>query len=110
MNKLRIYFMALATLMLAACTIHQPDIQQGNVLDPENVDKLTVGMDKSQVRFLMGTPLIQDVFHENRWDYVYFYEIVAEGSQELGRVTVLFENNKVANIIKIPTEIAKADN
>ncbi len=108
MDKLRIYLLCIATLLLAACTVHQPDIQQGNVLEPKNTDKLTVGMDKSQVRFLMGTPLISDVFHENRWDYVYNYEIIGE-QRELARITVFFENDKAVKIDQFPSAVVKLD-
>jgi len=47
------------------------DIQQGNEIDAEMLLKLKPGMTKNQVRFVLGTPLIQDSFHNNRWDYLY---------------------------------------
>lgn len=56
---------------LSACTAYRPNIQQGNVIETEQVKKLTLGMNKKQVSFLMGTPLLQDPFHRNRWDYIY---------------------------------------
>lgn len=106
MTKLRISICLIASLGLSACTIHHPDIQQGNVLETENVDKLKEGMDKSQVRFLMGTPMVQDPFHANRWDYVYSYEIVGE-QKERGRVSITFENDKVKSIEKLPVKVVE---
>ncbi len=108
MVKLRIVLPCIATLAFAGCSVHRPDIQQGNVLEPAKIEKLTLGMDRNQVRFLMGTPLINDVFHPNRWDYVYRYEVVDQ-SVETGRVTVVFENDTVAKIEKIPLTVDKID-
>jgi outer membrane protein assembly factor BamE len=50
------------------------DIRQGNYVTPEMRDKLKVGMSRQQVRFVLGTPMVSDVFHDNRWDYVYRLE------------------------------------
>jgi outer membrane protein assembly factor BamE len=49
--------------------VHTPDIQQGNIVTPEMVAELKPGMSKRQVRFVLGTPLLVDVFHQERWDY-----------------------------------------
>ena len=60
--------------LLSACFLkpYKIDVQQGNFLDQEMVAKLKPGMTRSQVRFLLGTPLIADPFHPDRWDYVYY--------------------------------------
>jgi outer membrane protein assembly factor BamE len=75
---------AISVLLLAACSVtdkvtekitpYKIDIQQGNVVTQEMVAKLKPGMTKAQVRFILGTPLITDAFHANRWDYVYRYQ------------------------------------
>ncbi len=75
---------AISVLFLAACSVtdkvtekitpYKIDIQQGNVVTQEMVAKLKPGMTKAQVRFILGTPLIADAFHANRWDYVYRYQ------------------------------------
>jgi len=80
-------------------TVHKIDVQQGNAVDPEKVEQLQVGMNKEQVRFLMGTPLINDSFHPDRWDYVY-HLIPDYGDTERRHVAVLFEGDKVTNIEK----------
>lgn len=105
MSKLRISFCLIASLGLAACSIHHPDIQQGNVLETENIDKLKVGMDKSQVRFLMGTPVIQDPFHDNRWDYIYSYEIFEQETKR-GRLSIIFEGDTISRIENTPVHVA----
>lgn len=71
------------------------DIQQGNYLSAEVVAQLKEGMTKEQVRFVLGTPLVTDVFHANRWDYV-FYRELGDGRKEHHRVSVFFENDKLA--------------
>jgi outer membrane protein assembly factor BamE len=58
--------------MLPGLTTHKIDVQQGNVVTQEMVAKLKPGMTRQQVRFVMGTPPISDVFHADRWDYVYY--------------------------------------
>ncbi len=71
---------AISILLLSACSVaekltpYKIDIQQGNVVTQEMVAKLKPGMTRAQVRFVMGTPLIMDAFHANRWDYVYRYQ------------------------------------
>jgi outer membrane protein assembly factor BamE len=69
------------------------DIQQGNLVTQDMLDKLKPGMSPSQVRFVLGTPLIVDPFHKERWDYVYTLE--KDGTLvEKRHITVLFENDK----------------
>lgn len=58
----------------AGCSLlgpHRLTVNQGNILEQEQVERLAVGMTREQVQFLLGTPLISDPFHQNRWDYVY---------------------------------------
>src|SRR3546814_13262709 len=88
----------LIALLCAACSSALPslkpyrmDIQQGNVVTSKMMLQLRPGMTKSQVRFIMGTPLIQDSFHANRWDY--FYQMRKGGTIiEQRRVILEFEN------------------
>ena len=85
----------IATLPLSACIlkVHKLDIQQGNVVTQEMVDKLRPGMTRAQVRFVLGTPLVADSFHQDRWDYFYSYKKGAEGAVESRRVTLVFKDN-----------------
>lgn len=94
----------LLALVCAACSSALPslkpyrmDIQQGNVVTSKMMMQLRPGMTKSQVRFIMGTPLIQDTFHANRWDY--FYEMRKDGKIiERRRVIMEFENDALARV------------
>ncbi|WP_255251915.1 outer membrane protein assembly factor BamE [Nitrosomonas ureae] len=72
-------------------------MQQGNVVSDEMLEKLTLGMTKSQVLFVMGSPLIVDAFRENRWDYVYLMREKGD-LIEHKRLTLFFENDTLINI------------
>ena len=93
-------FKLLILLLIAGCSsvpsvVYKIDIQQGNVITQEMVEKLKPGMTKSQVRFVLGSAMIGDVFHKNRWDYV--YRLVQQGVLvEEYKLTVFFENDKLA--------------
>ena len=95
----------LLTLLLASCdsfyipliTPYKMDIRQGNFVTPDMRDKLQLGMTKAQVRYVLGTPLITDVFHANRWDYVYRLE--HEGKVITRQnMAVFFEGDKLVRI------------
>jgi outer membrane protein assembly factor BamE len=76
---------------------HKIDMQQGNYLDAEVVAKLKPGMTRSQVRFLLGTPLVADVFHPQRWDYVYLTG--KSGDMRIrDRLAVVFEGDKLEHV------------
>lgn len=73
-------------------------IQQGNFISQEMVSQLKPGMTKEQVRFILGTPLVTDIFHADRWDYVFFRES-ANGKREQRNLSVVFENSKLARVL-----------
>ncbi len=75
--------------------IYRPDIQQGNFISREMIAQLKTGMTKEQVRFLLGTPLLIDVFHAERWDYPFTLK-KGDGQITTSKVTVFFENERVA--------------
>ena len=75
--------------------VYRINIQQGNVIEQSMLDRLKPGMEKHQVRFIMGTPTIIDPFHPERWDYVYIYTEGASLRQER-HLTLYFENEKLA--------------
>jgi outer membrane protein assembly factor BamE len=89
----------LVLLLLAGCSsvpslLYKIEIQQGNVITQEMVNKLKPGMTRSQVRFALGSPLISDAFHDNRWDYVYRLEQKGR-LVEQRKLTVFFEDDKL---------------
>ena len=84
---------------------YRPDIQQGNFVTEEMLKQLKLGQTRDQVRFILGSPLLQDAFHKDRWDYPFY---LARGNGELttSRVTVYFKDNKVDHFdgANLPTE------
>jgi outer membrane protein assembly factor BamE len=86
-----------AACFLAAC-VYRMDIQQGNLLDGEQVDQLEVGMTRSQVRFLLGTPMVIDTFDANRWDYIYSLRHTRTREVTRRHLVVWFDGDTVARI------------
>jgi outer membrane protein assembly factor BamE len=84
---------------------YRPDIQQGNFVSQEMLEQLKVGQTREQVRFVLGTPLLTDIFHANRWDYP-FYLARGDGEMTSARVSVFFKDNIVERIEggNLPTE------
>jgi outer membrane protein assembly factor BamE len=76
---------------------HRIDVQQGNALDQENVSRLKPGLNRSQVRFLLGTPLVVDPFRTDRWDYVYI-NYKAGKLAEQKRITLFFDGETLTRI------------
>lgn len=77
--------------------VHRIDVQQGNVITQEMLAQLQPGMDKAKVRFIMGTPLIVDSFHTNRWDYVYSFQ-EGGGTRVQRRVSLYFEDDVLVRV------------
>ena len=73
------------------------DIQQGNVITREMVNQLRPGMTRAQVQYVMGTPLLEDTFNSNRWDYVYSLQPGGK-SREQQTVTLFFANDQLHSI------------
>ncbi len=74
---------------------YRPDVQQGNVVTKEMVDGLAPGMTREQVRFLLGTPAVVSVFHQDRWDYVYLLKRGTGSEVQSRRLTVHFKDNRL---------------
>jgi outer membrane protein assembly factor BamE len=84
-------------LALAAC-VYRIDVQQGNLLEEQNIAQVEVGMTRSQVQFLLGTPTIVDVFHRDRWDYPYYLRRGRSRQVEQRWLVVYFEDDRVSRI------------
>ncbi len=98
---------ALLVVSLAGClTPYRMDVQQGNAISQEMVDQLKPGMTKAQVRFVLGTPLVTDPFHPERWDYFYSFRKGSEGVPTTRRLTVIFRNDR---LVRIESDIAERD-
>jgi len=83
--------------MTSAC-VYQANVAQGNFIEDKYLDQVEIGMTRNQVRFLLGTPMIDDPFHENRWDYVYYLIIGRDKALIKKWASILFEDNKVSNV------------
>jgi outer membrane protein assembly factor BamE len=93
----------LALALLAVCLgltgcVYRMDIQQGNYLEGKTVNQLKVGMTRSQVRYVLGTPMVEDVFDKNRWDYIYYFKRGYGHRPTESRVIVYFTGDKVQRL------------
>ncbi len=104
----RIIFLALPTLVaLAGCsstpeitsflTPYRIDVRQGNFVTQEMMAQLKAGQTKDQVRFILGTPLLVDMFHGERWDYIYRFQ-PGHGEAQQRRITVYFSEGKLVRV------------
>lgn len=101
---MRIKLVLLSTLLASCSYISSPalspykmDIRQGNYVTPEMREKLRLGMSRQQVRYVMGTPMVSDAFHGNRWDYVYSLEQRGE-VVERQQLTLYFEGDNLVRV------------
>ena len=86
---------ACAIALLSGC-VYRMNIQQGNFLEPRAVQQLQVGMTRSQVRYLLGTPMVPDAFDKDRWDYLYYLKKGRLRAPEQRHLVVYFEEDKVS--------------
>ncbi|VAW72979.1 Outer membrane beta-barrel assembly protein BamE [hydrothermal vent metagenome] len=110
MRKLLTLITIIASFLLASCSsdpivnrlpwVYKIEIQQGNVLKQEAVDQLRTGMTRRQVQFIMGTPLVADPFHANRWDYFYEYKpgTRGKGDARRDRLSLFFEDDALIRL------------
>jgi len=93
--------LAIAALVaLGGCAALAPqkiEILQGNFISGEMAQQLKLGMTKQQVRYVLGTPLLADVFHTDRWDYV-FYRNERNGRIEEKKLAVFFQDGKLVKL------------
>ncbi len=100
---MRVLIILISMLLLSCGEVTGPlspykmDIRQGNFVTAEMREKLKIGMSRQQVRYVLGTPMISDVFHGNRWDYVYLLEERGK-IVEKRRLTLYFEGENLARI------------
>lgn len=93
-------WLLLISVLLSSCTIlevYQPKIQQGNVLDAQQLAQLKLGMSKNEVKQLLGSPVIANIFYQDVWEYVNV------SSEQNYRLKLVFENGQLKQII--PTNL-----
>ena len=98
----RVAAAVLLTVTAAGCSLlpeaHKIDVQQGNIVDRAALDELRTGMTKQQVRFLLGNPVVNDLFHPDRWDYIYYVTPAGE-PPATKRLTLFFEGSVLTRVL-----------
>lgn len=106
-SRVRIFASLIAALLaivgLSGC-VHRVDIQQGNFLDSEDIDRVAVGMTRVQVRSLLGTPMVADPFVSTRWDYVYYLKRGRWDEPRQRHFIVFFDANDKVERIERPKD------
>lgn len=104
MTKRFLLALALSLFAITGCNlVYKQNIQQGNAIEQEDLDKLRLGMTKNQVSFLLGTPAVRDPFHRDRWDYVSTFS--RRGDEAVMRkVTLYFENGTLSEMIGVDAD------
>lgn len=104
MDKIFIMICLGMNVLISACAVYKVDIQQGNVVTQAMIDQLELFMPLKKVRFIMGTPLIVDVFHQRRWDYLYSFQ-PGRGKRVQRHIALFFDDKdrliKVAGDVKV---------
>ena len=100
MRKLIFLGLMVFTLTFASGCVYRANISQGNLIEQKDLDQVEVGMTRNQVRFLLGTPMIDDPFHAARWDYVYYLKIGRNDATFKRWVSIHFDDNIVREIQK----------
>ena len=98
LHKICLGFALACLISYSTGCVYELDVQQGNKLEPKDVESVEIGMTRNQVRFLLGTPVVSDVFHEDRWDYVYYFRAGRSKKPERRWLIVWFDENIVRDI------------
>ncbi len=95
---------ATLAMPLAGC-VYRIDVQQGNLLEDVDIEAVKVGMTRSQVRFLLGTPAVTDSFHADRWDYIYYFREGRRRDIDRAWLIVFFDDDRVREVQRdVPVE------
>jgi len=111
LSKIPLYGLLVGLCLgLAGCaqwvpSFYTPEVRQGNYLDASKIAQLQLGMTKQQVQFIMGTPMLSDIFQRNRWDYIAFEDQQGKVAKER-RLTVWFADNRLIRIQR-PQPVSK---
>jgi outer membrane protein assembly factor BamE len=99
--------LSLSAVLLGGCSVgsaieklhpYRMDVRQGNYVDQGMLSKLRPGMTQDQVRLIMGSPLLTDIFHKDRWDYVYRFTDGSNGAIQDRRIALIFEQEKLVRV------------
>lgn len=112
----KLVLVCISLILLSACTrsfdggynmplLYKIDIQQGNVIEQDMIDKLKPGMDKNQVKFIMGTPVIVDPFHNERWEYIFSMQ-KGGGVRKQRHITLHFDEDEKLTHVSGDVEVS----
>jgi outer membrane protein assembly factor BamE len=99
-GKTILLVLVFAALAVSGGCVYRASISQGNLIKQEDLDQAEVGMTRNQIRFLLGTPMVDDPFHRDRWDYVYYLKIGRKDAGHKRWVSIFFEEDRVSEIRK----------
>ena len=96
----------LLIFFISSCSsfsFYKVPVTQGNIFEDEDIDKLQVGQSMDQVQFILGSPMIKDPFHSNRWDYL---NLVTVGDEKIveKKLVVIFDDENLLSSWKIVSE------
>jgi len=97
---LRLLILVVVAISAVSACVFRVDVQQGNLLEQNDIEAIKPGMTRSQVRFLLGTPLVESPFHPDRWDYMYFFRQGRSRTAERQWLIVFFDDERVREIQK----------
>jgi len=102
----RLALIIFISMTIQSC-VYRVDVQQGNLLEDNDVEAVQVGMTRSQVRFLLGTPVVEDSFHRDRWDYIYYFRQGRRRTADRSWLIVHFDADRVKVIdYDVPIELS----
>ena len=100
MTRYLIIAIFLVSLIASSGCVYRQNIAQGNLIEQEDLDQVEIGMTRNQIRFLLGTPMIDDPFHKDRWDYVYYLKVGRDDATFKRWISIFFEDDLVSQIHK----------
>ena len=94
------HVLLLTCLAAVNACVFRIDVQQGNLLEDNDIDAVQIGMTRSQIRFVLGTPVVEDTFHHDRWDYIYYFRKGRSKTADRRWLIVHFDGDRVREIQK----------
>jgi len=98
-SRARLILLLMLISALSAC-VYRVDVQQGNLLEQTDIETVTPGMTRSQVRFVLGSPVANDPFRDDRWDYIYYFRKGRSRTADRRWLIVYFEDDLVREVLR----------